>query len=124
MHRLRIPLLATSLLWSGTALGADPQPQPVQPMPSEHRLTPAEIEQVLADAARKREQVGPAAPAPELSEDKLPPPIHGEVGFAIGTGGYRSAFGTAIVPLPGDGFAAFSFETGRFNYRDFDRRVH
>ncbi len=124
MHRLRLPLLASSLLWSGMARAADPPPQPAQPIASEHRLSPAEIEQVLADAARKREQGPPVAQAPELDDDKLPPPIHGEVGFAIGTGGYRSAFGTAIVPLPGDGFAAFSFESSRFNFRDYNRRAH
>ena len=56
----------------------------------------------------------------DASDDALPPPIHGEIGFSIGTGGYRSAFGTAVVPLPGDGAAIFSFGTDRFEPgRDF-----
>jgi hypothetical protein len=44
-------------------------------------------------------------------------PIHGEVGFEIGTGGYRSAFGTAIVPLAGDGVAIISLGSTDFGSR-------
>ena len=43
--------------------------------------------------------------------------IHGEVGVAIGTGGYRAAYGTAVVPLGDTGVAAVSVETDRSNYR-------
>jgi len=121
MHKLRTSLLAISLAWSGAALGADAQSQPAQPIMTEHRLSPAEIERVLADAARKREHAEPASPSRELEDDNLPPPIHGEVGFSVGTGGYRSAFGTAIIPLAGDGVAILSFGTGRFRSDgDFD----
>ena len=48
-----------------------------------------------------------------MSDENLPPPIHGEIGFSIGTGGYRSAYGTAVVPLAGDGVAILSFGTDR-----------
>ena len=43
--------------------------------------------------------------------------IHGEVGVAVGTGGYRAAYGTAVVPLGDTGVAAVSVETDRSNYR-------
>jgi hypothetical protein len=104
MRRVWVPLLASSLALPGTALAAPDQPW--TPMASEHRLSPDEIEMVLDDAARKRE------PAQSF-DDSLPPPIHGEIGFTVGTGGYRSAYGTAVVPLGGDGVAIVSFGTDR-----------
>ena len=77
--------------------------------PSEHRLSPDQIEAVLAEAAKKR----------EAAEQKLDPPaavpapgrpIQGEVGFGIGSAGYREVFGTAIYPVGDDGAAAFSLD--------------
>lgn len=112
MHQVRILLLAASLMWPGVAMAAPDQATSAPTLPSEHRLSPDQIETVLTDAARKRELAEPA-------EEKLPPPIHGEIGFAIGTGGYRSAFGTAVVPLPGDGAAILSFGTDRFRPDQF-----
>ena len=87
-------LLASSIALSGASLAAPDQAQSATGMASEHRLSPAEIETVLDDAARRRELAEP-------SEERLPPPIQGEIGFSVGTGGYRSAYGTAVVPLPG-----------------------
>jgi hypothetical protein len=99
-------LLASLVALPGTAR-ADPVPTPpATGMSSEHRLSPEEIESVLNDAARRRELA-------ESSDERLPPPIQGEIGFSIGTGGYRSAFGTAVVPLPGAGVAILSFGTDR-----------
>jgi hypothetical protein len=96
--------LPLSLVLSGTALAAPDQT--ASPVASERRLSPDQIEKVLDDAARKREEV-------PLSEESLPPPIHGEVGISVGTGGYRSAYGTAVVPLTGDGVAILSIGTER-----------
>lgn len=107
MHQVRVMLLASSIALPGAALAAQVQTQPASGISSEHRLSPAEVESVLNDAARKRE-------LSETSDERLPPPIHGEIGFSIGTGGYRSAFGTAVVPLPGDGVAILSLGTNRF----------
>ena len=107
-------LLAFSIALPGASLAAPDGAQPDTGMASEHRLSPAEIATVLDDAARRRELAEP-------SEEKLPPPIQGEVGFSIGTGGYRSAYGTAVVPLPGKGVAILSLGTDRF---DFDRETH
>ena len=115
MQLMPLSLLASTLFLAAPAL-ADPAPA----MPSEHRLSDAEIQQVLDGAASRRESASPFGETATPEEGKLPPPIHGEMGFAIGTGGYRSAFGTAVVPLPGDGVAVLSFGTDRFK-SDFDR---
>jgi hypothetical protein len=40
-------------------------------------------------------------------------PIHGEVGAAIGTNGYRSMYGTAAIPIGENGGAIVSFENSR-----------
>ena len=70
--------------------------------PSERRLTDAQVQNIL-DAAAKRGSVAPA-----LSDTDAR--ISGEIGFGLGTGGYRSIFGSGYVPL-GDGFASFSFDS-------------
>ncbi len=90
---------------------------------SERRLTPEQIEQVLAEAAKKREasQSGwaPNAVAEAEVEPRRQP--HGEVGFSIGTGGYRGAFGTMIYPMGDDGVAAISLDMVDFGKRRFNR---
>jgi hypothetical protein len=48
--------------------------------------------------------------------------VHGEVGVAIGTGGYRSIYGTAVAPLGNDGVFAFSFENTQFDQGRYYRR--
>ena len=79
------------------------------PLPSEHRLSPEEIEAVLAEAAKKRE-ADQARLGPEAIEQARPLQVQGEMGVAIGTGGYRQAYGTAIVPVGEEGAAAMSFD--------------
>lgn len=83
--------------------------------PSEIRLTQAEIDQVLADAARKRE----AGPQRAVIDQPQGRKVHGEVGFEVGSGGYRSVYGTTALELPDGGFAILSFQTGR-SRRDVD----
>jgi hypothetical protein len=104
MFRIWVPLLASSLALPAAAMAAPDQA--ASPATSERRLSPDQIEKVLDDAARKREQA-------RLPDESLPPPIHGEVGFSVGTGGYRSAYGTAVVPLTGDGVAILSVGVDR-----------
>ena len=85
------------------------------PAPSngEHRLTPEQIETVLAEAAAKREASQRRAPAtiniPDLEPMRAPQP-HGKFGIGMGTGGYREMFGTGIYPMGTDGVAAVSFD--------------
>jgi len=90
-----------------TAIAADP---PRAPIGDEHRLSDTEVQKVLDAAALKRE----TRPAPvTMAEQPQPPlrPIEGEMGVAVGTGGYREAFGTAVIPLGQDGVAIISFDT-------------
>ena len=111
MSMTRALIAAMMLSTSTMAMAAGPEPAAT---PSERRLSPEQIEQVLADAARKREgrdQQGPY-PMPATPESS-PAPIHGEVGVSIGTGGHRSVYGTAIVGLPGDGIAVLSMDAQR-----------
>lgn len=82
---------------------------PAAPPPSERRLTPEQIEAVLAEAAKKRE-AAQAHASPDLVEGEARRQVHGEVGFAVGTGGYREVFGTAIYPMGDDGAAAISMD--------------
>jgi hypothetical protein len=96
-------LLILSALVPAAALAV---PSPVQ------RLSDAQVEQVLAEAAARREAAEVAALAPK-------PGIHGEVGVEVGTGGHRAAYGTAVVPLGHEAQAVVSFSsaTGRQDYR-------
>jgi hypothetical protein len=57
-------------------------------------LTPEQVEAAKeAGAARNAEA---AAMGLEPGRDRA---VHGEMGVAVGTGGYKSMYGTAIVPL-------------------------
>ena len=76
------------------------------------RLSPVEVEAILDAAAAKRE----AGIVPETRR------VEGEVGVAIGTGGYREVFGTAVVPLGKDGAAIVSFDTVDSNRGRLRRR--
>ena len=109
--RLRLAVLVIALAAPGVAQAAN--------IKGEHRLSEAEIQKVLDEAAAKREAQDAGYTrhtdmiAPSLEPEKPVRPLHGEMGFAVGTGGYRSAFGTAVVPIGSQGTAAVSFETGR-----------
>jgi hypothetical protein len=88
-------------------------------MPSEHRLSPEQIEAVLEEAAAKNRRQQRQSP-PELQPEAPKPQVHGEVGVAVGTGGYREVFGTAVYPLGEDGAAAISMDfvdLGQRRYR-------
>lgn len=95
-------LLAPSIAAAQTA-------EPAASTASERRLSPEQIEAILEDAAKRR-QAEASQRAPELQPEAPRPTVHGEVGFGIGTGGYREAFGTAIYPLGDDGVAAISMD--------------
>jgi len=108
MHRMRTLLVASALLIPGAVLAAPDPVESAPAMPSEHRLSPDQIKTILDNAARERELA-------QSPEESLLPPIHGEIGFSVGTGGYRSAYGTAVVPLSDDGVAILSFEADNFS---------
>ena len=113
--RLIQSLFLSAALLAPSVAGAAPDPG--APLPSEIRLSDEEKEKVLeAAAAGKREH------AVAISEDEAPQPpqIHGEVGFTLGSDGYRSIYGTAFGPLGGDGFGAISLEGTDFGNRRRD----
>jgi hypothetical protein len=109
--QMRPYLLLATVLAFPTSISAQPAP-----VASERRLSPDEVERVLAEAAARRE-------AAEAAQLDAKPPVYGEVGFGIGTGGYRSAYGTVGVPLD-DGFASFSFSSDRARNRYTTHRNH
>lgn len=81
--------------------------------PSEHRLSPQQVEAVLADVASKRqaeEKRAQAPVTPDIDVEAPAPPVHGEVGASIGTDGYHELFGTTVYPLGNSGVAAISFD--------------
>jgi len=102
-------ILLSAMAPSTAALAADAVP-PLAPV---HRLSDAEVDRILDAAAARRE----AARANDLDIDGGRPQVHGEVGFGIGTGGYRSAFGTAVVPFD-DGVAILSFDRTNLGSRN------
>lgn len=110
MPKVRALVLATALLTSTVARAADPSPTSEA---SERRLTPEQVEQVLDDAARRHAGNERVLPPADPQPDTGNLPVHGEVGFSIGTGGYRSAYGTAVVDLPSGGAASISVGTQR-----------
>jgi hypothetical protein len=88
------------------------------------RLSQAEAEAAKEAAAKRNLASQLGNDASSILNDKRDffGPVHGEVGFGIGTGGYREAFGTAVMPLGDDGLFAFSFDSVQFNGRRRDRR--
>lgn len=103
MRHTKSWIVAAALLLSAPALAAES----AAPLASVHRLSEAERERILDEAAAKHQRVGEITD--DLETDRPPAPVQGEVGFGVGTGGYRSAYGTAVVPLD-DGFAILSFD--------------
>lgn len=87
-----------------SAMLATVAPASLVPDPAPRRLSEQQVEQVLADAASRREAAERAVPAGKSQ-------IHGEVGVSVGTDGYRAAYGTAVVPLGGDSVAIVSMST-------------
>jgi hypothetical protein len=97
----QITLAIVTVLLSAPAMAQDTR-----------RLSPAEVERVLEEVARKR--VTAEKPPARL--------IEGEVGVSIGTGGYREVFGTAVVPISKDGTAIISIGSEESDRRTRRRR--
>ena len=111
--------LIAAIALAAAQVAADPAPSGAG-----HRLTPEQIETVLAEAAAKREASERSAPATVEIEDLEPmraPPVHGEFGIGMGTGGHREIFGTGIYPMGMNGGAAISFDFVDFGNRTYRR---
>lgn len=112
------------ILIAAIALAAAQTAAEPAPASGEHRLTPEQVEAVLAEAAAKREaserRAATIAEIPDL--EPLPAPqVHGEFGIGAGTGGYREIFGSSIVPMGTNGVGAFSFDFVGFGNQDIRR---
>ena len=119
MRWMSAAIAAAAIGCPGLAL-AQVAPSAASPT-DERRLTPEQIEAVLAEAARKRaaaeKQVHVEQVAVDEAELSPPPQVHGEVGFSIGTGGYREVFGTGVYPIGEDGAAAISLDFVDWGHR-------
>lgn len=70
-------------------------------------LTPAQVEAAKEAAAERNMKAAASDLDTGVSSDRRP---HGEMGIAVGTGGYRSIYGSTVMPLGKDGALALSFE--------------
>lgn len=102
MRRYLIALVLTPVVTIGIA-HAEPVEAPSGTLIS---LTPAQVE-AAKEAAAERNLNNPAALDTGFASDRRP---HGEVGIAVGSGGYRSIYGSTVMPLGKDGALALSFE--------------
>ena len=73
-------------------------------------LSPAEVAAAKEAGAKAHAETAALDGAPRYKRQ-----IHGEVGFGIGTNGYRSAYGTAVAPLGDTGVLAISLADGQMN---------
>ena len=119
---LRPLLLATACIASITSGSSAALAQNLAPAPST-QTTPASpptdtirLSDAERDAILNSNTVESAAIARgERSEsDKPGLGIHGEVGAAIGTNGFRSAYGVAAIPLGDNAGAVVSFESTQY----------
>jgi hypothetical protein len=112
-------IMIAAIALAAAQAAADPAPAI-----SERRLTPEQVEAILAEAAAKREAAEKRAPADieNIDLEPLPPPqIHGEFGIGMGTGGYREVFGTGIYPMGNDGAAIISLDFIDWGKRRYPR---
>jgi hypothetical protein len=105
-------LTALLCLPAGLASAKEAEPE----VTTVYRLSPDEIAETQDPEQQRIEELA-------LIDNQLRDrSIHGEVGFSVGTGGYRSVFESAVIPLGDDGFLAVAFEQARNEYRQ--RRYH
>lgn len=83
------------------------------------RLSAADAEAAKEAAAKRNiaRAAQPEARSADAVKDRAPffGPVHGEVGFGIGTGGYRGVYGAAAMPIGEDGGVAFAFDSVQFD---------
>ncbi len=73
-------------------------------------LSPAEVVAAKEAGAQAHAESVALEPAPGRRRK-----IHGEVGFGIGTNGYRSVYGTAIIPVGDTGTVVVSVADTQIN---------
>lgn len=78
--------------------------------------TARQIERWLADSPAAHEQEDGVLAGLVGEPDRR---IHGEVGMAIGTGGYRSAYISSVMPLGDNGTLALSIGQEKNSFRPY-----
>jgi hypothetical protein len=118
---MRIALLAA--LIAAPAFAAEPDApvataQPGSPPTSTAEQIDAFIKSSPAREARRAEDAVADGVVP--GEDRKP---HGEVGVAVGTGGYRSVYGRTEIPVGKNGRVSLAFEDtkGGYGYGGYGR---
>jgi hypothetical protein len=80
-------------------------------------LTPEQAEAAKEAGATRNARAAELGLEP--GQDKA---IHGEMGVAVGTGGYRSIYGTAVVPLGDNAMLGLSFANEQYGNGRYRRR--
>jgi hypothetical protein len=109
----RVLFLAASLsLLAAPALAADGASQG-GPVSTASQTTDSKIAAWLADGAKDQNADSSDGPGPDAGSGPAPDrQIHGEVGAAVGSGGYRSAYGVATIPIGKTSSATVAISTG------------
>lgn len=112
------PFIAALALSVAPAAVAQTAPDDTAPGSTIVRLTPEQVEAAKEAAAERNMKAASGIDNGVVNGRQ----VHGEMGIAIGTSGYRSIFGTAVMPLGQSGALALSFENtqgmfGRYGYR-------
>lgn len=102
LRRHLFALFVTSLALTGVAQAA-----PEAPAGKLVSLTPAQVEAAKEAAAERNMKAAALGIDTGAMPDRSP---HGEVGISVGTGGYRSIYGSTVMPLGKNGVLAMSFE--------------
>lgn len=118
---LRLLALAASLaVLSGPALAADGAPDSSSgPVSTASQTTDQKISAWIGEKAPSTPKT--TKPPRDRSDEPLRDPgdgggdrkIHGEVGAAVGSGGYRSAYGVATIPIGKSSSATIAVSTSR-----------
>ncbi|CAM3089056.1 hypothetical protein SPAN111604_02930 [Sphingomonas antarctica] len=74
------------------------------------RLTPEQAEAAQEAGAAKRQRAAETGLSDQPGLDRG---VHGEVGVSVGTGGYRSVYGVAALPLGDSGGVVLGYNNTR-----------
>lgn len=105
-------------LVAGPAI-ADPPPPAASdsaPVSTASQSTDAKIAAWLDDSSKAKSADGKDEPVADMAPPKPDRQIHGEVGAAIGSRGYRSAYGVATIPVGQSSSVTVAVSTGRGPY--------
>ncbi len=113
--RMRLLILAAAVAGlAGPALAED------APVSTASQTTDQKISSWLSDGAPpssvERSKDPPDDPLRDPADEQGDRKIHGEVGAAVGSGGYRSAYGVATIPIGKSSSATVAVSTSRGRY--------